>query len=541
MFGMLSRLDRMVIRETLRSVGYTLAVVLVLAVFGAALRPLGRGDFDSAGDMAEFLFLVALPMLEYSLPLAAGLGATLAVYRMANDGEVVTAAACGRSPFRMVLPVAIGGLMAGILLAVLSNFLVPRAWAAAEGVVARGLASALARSVERGQAFDTGDVWIHAANGARLGPDKRAGLEDRVQLDRVTIVSRDAEGLPSSDISARRIDILVYAADGNRPRELELRMRDAVMSRPEDGVLASIADPKPIRMYDPEDPRRRRAKVQTSSELVRWMEEPDRSPKVMKILEVLAKAERDQRVMANVNERLRDVGFVELRSPGDGEVWQLSAQGVDQDGTCLGKVQLRRRSEDQTRSLSAPTASIQVTDAGLSASRGMEQWLGRADAAETGIRLHLPQAKVGQEPEVREVFLNDLQLTSVDLQAPVLTWQAIQTRLDAIDASTLRLLERVVDRTFRESISHRWFRVAMPATLPGLTLLGATLALRMRGRPLLLVWSVAYMPALFSMLLVVAGANAVRTGLDNGIWIMVAGPALPLIIGALAAMRSRPA
>ena len=46
MFGMLSRLDRMVIRETLRSVGYTLAVVLVLAVFGAALRPLGRGDFD---------------------------------------------------------------------------------------------------------------------------------------------------------------------------------------------------------------------------------------------------------------------------------------------------------------------------------------------------------------------------------------------------------------------------------------------------------------------------------------------------------------
>jgi hypothetical protein len=171
----------------------------------------------------------------------------------------------------------------------------------------------------------------------------------------------------------------------------------------------------------------------------------------------------------------------------------------------------------------------------------MEQWLGRADAAETGIRLHLPQAKVGQEPEAREVFLNDLQLTSVDLQAPVLTWQAIQPRLDAIDASTRRLLERVVDRTFRESISNRWFRVAMPATLPGLTLLGATLALRMRGRPLLLVWSVAYMPALFSMLLVVAGANAVRTGLDNGIWIMVAGPALPLIFGGLAAIRSRPA
>ena len=210
-------------------------------------------------------------------------------------------------------------------------------------------------------------------------------------------------------------------------------------------------------MYDPEDPRRRRAKVQTSAELTRWMEEPDRSPKVMKILEVLAKAERDQRVMANVDERLREVGFVELRSPADGEVWQLSAQGVDQDGRCLGKVQLRRRSEDLTRSLSASTASIQVTDAGVSTSRGMQQWLGRADAAETGIRLHLPQAKVGQEPEAREVFLNDLQLTSVDLQAPVLTWQAIKPRMASVDASTRRLLERVVDRTFRESISNRWF------------------------------------------------------------------------------------
>ena len=175
MFGMLSRLDRMVIRETLRSVGYTLAVVLVLAVFGAALRPLGRGDFDSAGDMAEFLFLVALPMLEYSLPLAAGLGATLAVYRMANDGEVVTAAACGRSPFRMVLPVAIGGLMAGILLAVLSNFLVPRAWAAAEG---RGAwAGQCLGSVGRtGQAFRYGRrldpcrQWRAIGAGQTCGP-----------------------------------------------------------------------------------------------------------------------------------------------------------------------------------------------------------------------------------------------------------------------------------------------------------------------------------------------------------------------------------
>ena len=125
------------------------------------------------------------------------------------------------------------------------------------------------------------------------------------------------------------------------------------------------------------------------------MEEPDRSPKVMKILEVLAKAERDQRVMANVDERLREVGFVELRSPADGEVWQLSAQGVDQGRKMFGEGQLRRRSEDLTRSL-LPTASIQVTDAGVSTSRGMQQWLGRADAAETGIRLHLPQAKVGQ-------------------------------------------------------------------------------------------------------------------------------------------------
>ena len=55
MFGMLSRLDRMVIRETLRSVGYTLAVVLVLAVFGAALHP-QVGGFDSLMRWQNFSF-----------------------------------------------------------------------------------------------------------------------------------------------------------------------------------------------------------------------------------------------------------------------------------------------------------------------------------------------------------------------------------------------------------------------------------------------------------------------------------------------------
>ncbi|MAV54343.1 MAG: hypothetical protein CMJ28_00125 [Phycisphaerae bacterium] len=541
MFGLLSRLDRMVIKETLRSVGYTLVVVLVLAVFGAALRPLSGGDFDSAGGMAEFLFLVALPMLEYSLPLAAGLGATLAVYRMANDGEVVTVAACGRSPFRLVLPVATGGLLAGLLLALLSNFLVPKAWGAADRVVARGLASAIARSVERGEAFDTGDVWIHASDGVRLGPDEGAGLEDRVQLDRVTIVSRDSDGLPSSDISARRIDILVYAADGNRPREMELRMRDAVMSRPEDGVLASIADPKPIRMYDPEDPRRRRAKVQTTPELSRWMDEPDRSPKVMKILDILARSERDQRVMASVDAQLRTTGFVELRSSGDGEIWHLSAKGVTPGGACLGSVGLQRISEDQSRSISAPGASLEVTDAGISSSQGMEQWLGRSDAASTGIRLHLPQARVDQEPDVREISLNDLQIKSIDLQALPLTWQEIEPRLQLVPEKIRERLQTAVQIALSESTSNRWFRLAMPATLPGLTLLGATLALRLRGRPLLLVWTLAYLPALLSMLLVVAGTNAVRTGIENAEWILAAGPIFPLVVGIFAALRSRPA
>ena len=171
----------------------------------------------------------------------------------------------------------------------------------------------------------------------------------------------------------------------------------------------------------------------------------------------------------------------------------------------------------------------------------MEQWLGRSDAASTGIRLHLPQARVDQELDVREISLNDLQINNMDLQALPLTWQEIEPRLQSVPEKTRQRLQTAVQIALSESASNRWFRLAMPATLPGLTLLGATLALRLRGRPLLLVWTLAYLPALLSMLLVVAGANAVRTGIENAEWILAAGPISPLVVGIFAALRSRPA
>ena len=540
MFGMLSRLDRMVIRETLRSVGYTLAVVLVLAVFGAALRPLGRGDFDSAREMAEFFILVALPMLEYALPLASGLGATLAVHRMVNDGEVVTAAACGRSPIRMIFPVAVGGALAGAVLVVLSNIVVPVAWASSERVISRSLAAAIANSVERGDAFDTGEAWIHASNGIRLGPDVRAGLQDRVQLDQVTIVSKDETDTPQSDISARRVDILVHTAKQNAPRELELRMKDAVISRPEEGVLASVADPKPLRMYDPEDPRRRRAKLQPTPELWRWMQEPDRSPEVMKVLKEIARFERDQRVLSSIDERLRVAGFVEFRSTGDGEIWQLSSSGMSGSGKCIGPVGLRRLSGDPNQTLSSDSAQIRVVDAGLSGSGAMAKILTGADAEFTGLRVYLPKAQVGQAPERRDVLLSDLQLSSVDMGARSLTWKDLEPRLDSLRDDHREMLLDIVKQERNKSLAFQQFRLAMPATIPGLSLLGATLALRMRGRPLLLVWTMAYIPAILSMLLVVAGTNAIRTGVENGHWILVMGPGLPLLFGIFGSLRTRP-
>ena len=541
MFGLLSRLDRMVIKETLRSVGYTLAVVLVLAVFGAALRPLGRGDFDSAREMGEFFILVALPMLEYVLPLAAGLGATLSVHRMVNDGEVVTAAACGRSPVRVIFPVAVGGAVAGVVLAVLSNFIVPLAWASSEKVISRSLAAAIANSVERGDAFDTGEAWIHASDGIRLGPDERAGLEDRVQLDQVTIVSKDEAGTPQSDISARSVDILVYTSEKNAPRELELRMRDAVISRPEDGVLASVADPKSLRMYDPEDPRRRRAKLQPTPELWRWMEEPDRSPEVMKVLKEIARFERDQRVLSSLDDRLRVAGFVEFRSPGDGEIWQLSSTGMSRSGLCVGPVGLRRLSGDPSQTLTSDSAEIRVVEAGLSGSGAMAKILTGADADFTGLRVLMPQAQVGQAPERRDVVLSDLQLSSVDMEARSLTWQELEPRLDSLRDDHRELLVDIVEEERNKSLAFQQFRLAMPATIPGLALLGASLALRMRGRPLLLVWTMAYIPAILSMLLVVAGSNAVRTGVENGHLILAMGPGLPLLAGICASLRTRPA
>ena len=125
----------------------------------------------------------------------------------------------------------------------------------------------------------------------------------------------------------------------------------------------------------------------------------------------MAKAERDQR-HGQCERALRDVGLWNSDRR-ETERFGNRPPKVDQDGTCWARstvTQIRRSNAIPL----CTSASIQVTDAGLSASRGMEQWLAERMRPRR-IRLHLPQAKVGQEPEVREEPPNDLQLTSVDL------------------------------------------------------------------------------------------------------------------------------
>ena len=166
----------------------------------------------------------------------------------------------------------------------------------------------------------------------------------------------------------------------------------------------------------------------------------------MKVLKEIARFERDQRVLSSIDERLRVAGFIEFRSTGDDEIWQLSSNGMSQRGICVGPVGLRRLSGEPSQTLSSDSAEIRVVDAGLTGSGVMAKILTGVDAEFTGLRVFLPKAQVGQAPERRDVLLSDLQPSSVDMEARSLTWKDLEPRLDSLRDDHREMLLDIVNQ-----------------------------------------------------------------------------------------------
>jgi lipopolysaccharide export system permease protein len=107
--------------------GFFALILVSIYWINQAVRLFDRlvGDGQSAMVFVEFSLLTLPNVIRLVLPVAAFAGAVYVTNRLSNESELIVMQATGFSPWRLARPVAIYGVIVALMMAVLTNLLVP--------------------------------------------------------------------------------------------------------------------------------------------------------------------------------------------------------------------------------------------------------------------------------------------------------------------------------------------------------------------------------------------------------------------------------
>ncbi len=222
---MLSRTPRLLWRYlTMDVLGVLLIALLGLVgviAFAAAMRPLAEGRVGPF-EAAWLIGLLAIPMLQFAMPFAAGLAATLAYHRFAAENEATASMAGGVSHRALLAPALALGLVLSVLLAVLSHQVIPRFLRSAERLLTRDVTRFIVNPIERGETVQVGSWEIRADQvldvaAAREDAPSELGAVEHLVL-RGVLAHRVNH--PEQFVEADRVDLWLFedapAAAGER-------------------------------------------------------------------------------------------------------------------------------------------------------------------------------------------------------------------------------------------------------------------------------------------------------------------------------------
>jgi lipopolysaccharide export system permease protein len=125
----LAKFDRYMLSQLLVLFGFFALVLVAVFWINRAVQLFDRliGDGQTALVFLEFTALGLPRLITTVLPIAAFAAAIYLTNRLNNESELTVMQATGSSPWRLALPVTIFGVIAGLMMSVLSHFLVPLA------------------------------------------------------------------------------------------------------------------------------------------------------------------------------------------------------------------------------------------------------------------------------------------------------------------------------------------------------------------------------------------------------------------------------
>lgn len=302
--------------EIWRVVLITALVLVCVVSFAAVVKFLGEGKLGPV-DALRFMLVIAVPMMHYTLPFAAGFGATLAYHRMTADGEILAAHAGGIGHRSVLMPAVLAALVLGAGLAYLNQRTIPHMLRSSQRMVTENIAEIVRASIESSQSVSFDNFLLHADGVKAFGPDASSGASERMLLTGVVAVEFDRKGQIRSEATAARAWLWVFPPGrgapiaGASPAVGHVRMRLEEGIGVSGGQLVRFSELAPDPWLLP-DSFRNDPKFYSNAEMKRLRERPEEMGGVEQRRVRLAQRLAERESMGEVRESLRNAGRVRL-------------------------------------------------------------------------------------------------------------------------------------------------------------------------------------------------------------------------------------
>lgn len=552
-FGMPISLWKYITLELWRIIALTGAVLVAVIAFAASIKPMADGKITPV-EALQFMGLAIVPMLQYALPFAAGFGATLAYHRLSHDNEVTAAYAGGVSHRAVLMPAILTGLILGVGLLGLNQFIMPRFLRSMDVLIAQNLSKVLVNSVQRGQPVVREGTVLYADQVVTLDPKdspqlREAGAREWLLLRGVMVLIFDKKGNLEREAAAKQAQVVLLPGgvnDGGATRAVvQLEQGSA---RDGDRAYAKFETlPLWLNISNAfkDDP-----KFLTFGELVELRGHPEG----MNWIEVqrldLAYHVAERLTTEALQKELKEHGQVTLRDP-QGTEYVIRAAGIAvrtpdwrwvlRPSKAGGPIEVEKRL------VGAASTKFTTTDAGIYTDMGGPDRLSRSMT----LRLELDNVAAGQVQRDQaagkrtKLVISELSLVNGPLSTlldPEKTSAAkllgdarprVEKEGDEFVKRPYADLEHSIASLLREITSKQNERFAMGVACVVMVVAGAMTAVRLSGSLPLTVYLWSFFPALATVITISSGQQLTHEHGWPGLMVLWGGVG---IMGAYAAV-----
>jgi len=535
---------RHIIAELLRVQILTASVLVAVIAFGAAIRPIMQ-NLLGAEEVLQFVTLASVPMLQYALPFAGAFAGTIVYARLSADNEIVAMSAAGLSYRRILMPAAALGLVLFLGMALLVDAGVPRFWTSMRRLITRDVTRLFVSSVERGEAFRVGNTQLYADEVMVIPGQDIAGkgVEEgmgqgmpstRLALAGVAAIETGPDGRTQTEFTAEFATVDVYRTDESA--FLKLLFRNATAFRDGEDALVYVpqAEPEAIDLgkgiqLEPKD--------LDSAGLLRVWNDVGGYHRVAEARREATSALTAVDAWTCVTKSLAETGTARFADAGGIRIYEvknaqlmgstLVPRGKTGDVREIELVEIERGVVTKRASVKQATLNAEPRPKGA----GMRfELLARADTVADLRGLgsgRWPPRIVGLAAEncpapdrdglALEALVGEAK-ASPELQEGPAAQAAAAAR-----AAGARI-EREVDDVRADIVARIVQRINQSLSAPLMLLLGAVLAIRLRGGNPLQIYLIAFIPSIADILLISGGEQMLKDGTSlTGIFVASSG------------------